>query len=373
MAKIRVVLDDLHFSGMHYFDWLATGLWTLEDRGEIEADVRVTATTSLFRQHPKLAPAGRRFAPNLMRSLERGWHTIITGKVTDGTRSTSFVMDAGDSPYAFDTSLLVSTDLYFKAQLPTTLDPTGFPIAEGARYPYHPDVLTYRDRIRPAMLGRPLSRRLHRRENAKVLAGWEQRAQARKDNPLLAYFGTDSGVAGGPEAEVMSRFAGLVEHPNVKRGKLVDLLQSRHPGQSDARVLQSKIAGRVRPPLPDATFNDLVGRSWHNINVSGFRRSAPFRFIDAFLVGASVPTDEMAVRWYEPWLEGVEIIDLGKMGYELDAAVDWERIATVLDGLARESEATRRERQQAVLAAYRRNWQPSAFARYLVRTCTERW
>lgn len=373
MARIRVVLDDVHFSGMHYFDWLATGLWALEDQGEIEADVRVTATTSLFRQNSKLITAGRRLVPNLMRSLERGWHTIITGKVTDGSRSTSFVMDAGDSPYAFDTSLLVGSDLYFKAQLPTTLDPAGFPIAEGARFPYHPDVLTFQDRIRPAMLGRPLSRRLHRRDNAKILAGWERRAQAPKDNALLAYFGTDSDVFGGPEAEVMTRFAGRVAHPNVKRGQLVDLLQTRLPGQSDARVLNSKIASRVRPSLSDATFNDLVGRSWHNINVSGFRRSAPFRFIDAFLVGASVPTDEMAVRWYAPWQEGVEIIELGKMGYELDAAVNWAPIGAVLEGLAAESEATRRERQRAVLDAYRRQWQPSAFARYLVRTCTERW
>ena len=252
-------------------------------------------------------------------------------------------------------------------------EPAGFPIAEGARYPYHPDVLTYQDRIRPAMLGRPLSRRLHRGDNAKILAGWEKRAEAGKNNALLAYFGTDAAEMAGPEGVVMKRFAGLVDHPNEKRGKVVDLLRRAHAAHSDARIVRSQTPSRVGPPLPDASFNELVGCSWHNVNVSGFRRSAPFRFIDAFLVGASVPTDEMAVRWYAPWQEGVEVIDLGKMGYELEGNVDWDHIGGVFDRLASEPDHARRERQAAVLDAYRRQWQPSAFARYLVQQCTEAW
>lgn len=53
-----MVLDDLHFSGLHCFDWLATGLWPLDDLGEIEAHVRVTATTSLFRRHLRVGRIG---------------------------------------------------------------------------------------------------------------------------------------------------------------------------------------------------------------------------------------------------------------------------------------------------------------------------
>lgn len=369
-ARVKVSIDSIHFPYMEYFDWLATGLWMLDEAGEIEARIATTATSAPFQWHAKAYPALRRLAPGLAAALAGGGSTIVTGKVEAGGRSLRFVFDAGDSPYAYQTDLLVECDLYFKAQCPISFDPRGFPIARDAWFPYHPDVLAYQHRIVPTMLGRPLSRRLHRRDNAQVLKRWQQLAQATKTTPLFAYYGLDDTASlGGPERIVLQRFAGKVEHPNPKRGKLVEELRQRYGQNADVRIVLSQSAARRGPKLGDEAFRQAVAGCWHNINVSGYRRSLPFRFVDSFLVGAAVPTDELALRWYAPFEEGTETIDLGPMGYELDAGVDWPRIFGVFDRLVAETPEQRRDRQRRILSRFEQYWHPRVMAKQLVDRC----
>ncbi len=353
---------------MDYFEWFVFGLQLLHDAGEIEFRLQTTFTTPPFRLHAKAAPAVRRVFPRLMDALSRGSGAMLTGTVEAGGEKRRFVMDLADSPYLFQTDLLVETDVYFKAQCPVSFDPRGFPIAKDAFFPYHPDVLTYQSRIRPAMLGRPLSRTLVQRRNARILAHWREAGQGVKDTALFAYFGTDKPILHGPEGVVMSRFGALVAHPNEKRGLLVEEMRRRYLTRIDARVLNTDHASRRGAQIYDAAYPQVVGRAWHNINISGFRRSLPFRFIDSFLTGTSVPADELALRWYAPFEQGTEVFDLGPMGYEPADAVDWNRVWAVLDGLYNEPESIRTERRRHIQDRFERLWHPRAFARYVVQT-----
>ena len=369
-APIRLILDDIHFPLMEYYDWLATGLWMLQERGEIEVEIRTTRTTAPFQLHSKAYPALRKAFPKLTAALARGVSGIILGHLEAGVKKVTFAYDVSDSPYAIQPDLLLERDLYFKAQCPSSFDPRGFPMARGAFVPYHPDVLTYQDRIIPTMLGRPLSRTLSRRGNAQVLHKWLELLQTPKDVNLFAFFGTDRGTGmGGPEQVVLNRFAGLVEHPNPKRGLLVEGLRQRYTTGVDARILDTTHPARRGAKMSDDEFPFAVGRTWHNINVSGLRRSLPFRFVDSFLVGAAVPTDELAVRWYAPFEPGTDVIDLGPMGYELEQNVDWPRIWQAFDGLMTESQATREDRRRRIAERFQRLWHPQALARHVVDSC----
>ena len=366
---VRVTLDPIHFPYMDYFEWLVFGLQLLHDAGEIEFRLQTTTTTPPFQLHPKLGPALRRVVPGLMDALSRGSGAILTGAVQVADQKRRFVLDLGDSPYNFQVEQLLETDVYFKAQCPLTFDPRGFPIAADAFVPYHPDVLSYQARIHPAMLGRPLSRTLRQTPNARVLEQWLAAGRATKDLALFAYFGSDVGLSHGPEGVVMQRFGARVAHPNQKRGRLVAEMRKRYPRDCDARILATAHDDRRGAKISDARYPAMVGRVWHNINISGFRRSLPFRFVDSFLVGATVPADTLALRWYAPFEMGTEVIELGDMGYEREDAVDWSRVWRVLDGLYSEPLAVRRERQRHIAARFEQLWHPRAFARYVVATC----
>lgn len=373
MGKPHITLHDIHFSGMEYFDWLATGLHILAEQGEIDFTLQTTATTAPFLLHARALPAAWKAAPRLMSALSRGWNVIITGTLQQGGKTARFVFDASDSPYFFLTDELADCDVYFKCQCPAEWSPAGFRLAKDAIVPWHPDVLHYQHKIRPAMLGRPLSRRLQLRENLRVLADWQARGAGKKDVVFFAYFGTDK-VPGtrGLEGVLQSRFAGRIGHPNPKRGVLVEGLRSRYASAADARIIQTDHAERRGAKLADASFSTLAARSWHNLNLSGFRRSLPFRFCDSFLLRACVPTDELAVQWYRPLEAGTEYVDLGAMGYEPEQDVDWDRVWAQLDALQSESDGRREERARHIASRFEQLWHPRAFARYLVDELTNK-
>jgi hypothetical protein len=175
MNRVRVILRDIPVDQFRYYDWLTTGLAQLAECGAIDFQFQMTAVGALFRLHPKVLPAMQKFAPSLLARLRTD---VARGEVLLGARRVAFAFDVLDSPYMFDVKLLQETDVYFKCQCPAKLDERGFPIARGAWVPFHPDVLRFRERIAPAMLGRPLSRSLSLRQNRVVLAKWQARAKS---------------------------------------------------------------------------------------------------------------------------------------------------------------------------------------------------
>ena len=88
------------------------------------------------------------------------------------------------------------------------------------------------------------------------------------------------------------------------------------------------------------------------------------------MVGTSVATDSCAIQWYRPFQEP-SVIDLGPMGYELESGVAWDEVMGKLDQLLRVTDAEFQEKKKAVLAEYKAQWRPDAFAKYIIQTCQE--
>ena len=367
-----VLLRGVHYSYQHYFDYLATGLRLLAEAGEIEFRLHVSAGAKLARVHRRLPGLVKRVAPALDRRLSRGSSACVPGEIRFGDRTVRFAYDVGDSPFGFHLPLLSASDLYFKCQHPVAIVEEGFPLSSRVRVPFAPDVLVARDKIRPAMLGRPLSRTLDLRRNLDMLDRWRQFADSPRRTWLIAFFGTDTPPSESQapgEALLMRQHAGQVSHPNYKRGEMVSWLRDRFDGTVDARIINTNDPSRRGPGIGDPGYPAFLASGMFNVNITGFRRSLPFRFIDSFLVGAGVLTDELAVKWYQPFEKDVEVTNLGRLGYELDADAEWTRAKAVIEAIAADAAAHHARVKPAILDRFERYWHPAAFARYIVSEC----
>ena len=212
------------------------------------------------------------------------------------------------------------------------------------------------------------------KRNMRVLAGWEALASTAKRVKLLAYFGTDEvpGPTESPnENAVLRRYGNSLSHPNLKRGDLVKWLKSNFTAGIDARLVTTKQPQLRGPALNDRDFPLLMAKSMFNINVSGLRRSIPFRFVDSFTVGTAIVTDELAVKWYRPFEEGVELFRIGRLGYELPQDTEWDRAHECLTELYHEAEQLSLSNRERILENYRNYWHPESFARYILQECEQ--
>ncbi|WP_305818610.1 hypothetical protein [Photobacterium leiognathi] len=51
--------------------------------------------------------------------------------------------------------------------------------------------------------------------------------------------------------------------------------------------------------------------------------SIPNRFIDSFISGTAILTDELSVKWYQPF--GCEVYETVAIGYKKTDDVDWNK------------------------------------------------
>lgn len=348
-----------------YFDWLVTGFGLLQERGQLRLRFRLPASKTALR-HRYFRWGAKAIAP--------GWVAKINGpmwwleaEIDFGGKVSKFVFDVTDHGYAYAESLLPSCDRYFKCQLPTSF-PAPLQLCKGISRPMPQALIDQADKVKPAMLGRPLSRALDFSKNLRLLREWESKATAQKSTRLFAYFGGDS----DPEADNrLKDFPGLYQHPNPKRGRLVAYLRGLEHSGVDARLVNSSDPSLIGPALADDdSYSRTVASSAYNLNVSGLSLSLPFRFIDSFLVGTAVATDSLAIHWYAPF-DPEEVIELGPMGYELDQDVDWQRAEARLKELADSSPAHDAARTAHLLDRYQRLWSPEALARYVLASCEE--
>jgi hypothetical protein len=229
------------------------------------------------------------------------------------------------------------------------------------------------------MLGRPLGHGLNLRRNLRVLREWEQFLGSKKTHRLFASFGSvvrpparnrrsplpaDYNYYG--EATLLSRFSGQVHHPNEKRAQVVKILREMNSPLVDARLWRSKDPALYAPPLTEAEYRIHTSRSSAVVNISGLRRSIPYRMADTLLTGGLLATDELAVRWYQPF-EPFEVRELGPMGYELAEDVNWQRVEETFRELA--AEEVTPEIQKARTNAYETKWSPIPFATYFMEQC----
>jgi hypothetical protein len=370
MSIPRVVLREMSFDNAGYFDWLTTGLQMLAETGEIEYRFEPLPLNKARQMVPKLGTALKTYLPKWHRRNTRGGTGTMEGSVQVNGKSRSFFYDTGDTPFTIGSEQLQRCDLYFKCQHPAVIEESGYRLSREVVIPYDPAVLELRHKIRPAMLGRPLSRRLNYQKNLQVLRFWEALAEEPRRQRLHLYFGDDVPPLGeGVERYLLLFFRNTVHHPNYKRADLVRWAKQNLPLETDARIVRTKDQSIVGPPLSDEQFPKSVAGSIFNVNFTGLRRSLPFRFIDSFMVGTAVPTDELGVRWYLPFEQGVEVHDLGQLGYETQANAEWSKAYEVLRHLHANAREIHRANHGQILENYRRKWHPLAFARYIVREC----
>jgi hypothetical protein len=214
-----------------------------------------------------------------------------------------------------------------------------------------------------------------------VLRQWESAANPKKDVKIFASFAHDRGVhartsrdklpsAFNYESEnsLIKRWGDKIHHPNRKRERVIEMLRALGKSDVNARIWKTQNPAVAGPMLSEEEYRDAVGRSAVVVNVSGLRRSLPFRFMDAFMCGAAVATDTLGTQWPKPWEMGVEIFEFGDLGYELDEEVDWKavkkRFSEIYEWAGRNGEHFR-----AVQDLYRKKWAPQVYAGYVIDQC----
>ncbi len=365
-----------------YYDWLITGLELLEEAGEIEIEYRGHWWDRLLRCHPKALRILRRLSPAFVDFCSPVDSICLTGCLEYKGAVANFAVDIADSPFVFALALLETVDVYFKLQCPKTFDPAGFPINKNIRAPYHPDVFIFQNKIRPGMLGRPLGHSLSLRRNLPILRRWEDLTKTPKSNSIFASFGTiDELPPRTPrtplpaqynyfsETTLLARYRGQLHSPNQKRSKVVKILRDMNKPDIDARLWRTEDRSLHTPALSDAEYALHTARAATVINISGLRRSIPYRICDTLLTGGLIATDTLAIKWYQPF-EPFEVKEIGDLGYEMDEDVDWPAIASTLADIHANS-GTTPDIARARTDAYQRKWSPRAFARYFISQCEQ--
>jgi hypothetical protein len=163
----------------------------------------------------------------------------------------------------------------------------------------------------------------------------------------------------------------MYQHPNLKRGNFVRYLRSLVSSEVVARLVHSADSSLIGSALnDDADYADVVASAAFNVNVSGLSLSLPFRFIDSFMLGTAVATDNLSIHWYQPF-DSEEVVELGTMGYELNEDVNWPDIENRLRHLVDSDPAHDAQRAAHILDRYQKLWSPEALARYVMQSCEE--
>ena len=394
-AVDRIIIE----SGSYwsYYQWFLLGIYRLSDEFGYKVEARVPLSEWGYFHVPGKSRVSRVGLGVVSGKLGKPLDFCCYGKVeyTDGT-SKRFALDMQDSPYMFSLRGLGSVDAYFKMQCPIDLDAEAYRLAPGVEIPWSAtehadgspdprdghgprgliDLGPFRSRIHPIMIGpRRLAGSCTR---GGLEAGYENYLSSRgsgKKGTLMCYFGDSEGPVPSSEtdfgrfdvnseSQIVSFYAGKIEHPNVKRAKVADIIGSLGEGY-DSRVIRrgnsdSGRSGKDRSlvvPLED--FCRHIAGFSYNFNVSGYRKSIPNRFIESFMVDTAIMTDELSIRWYLPFDD--EVRETVEMGYLRDCDVDWAQVERDIRGLRPEADLAARVRD-----AYERKWSPEAVARYML-------
>lgn len=389
--KMRIVIT----SGFrwNYFQWFLLGFHELENRGLIKLDYSLPlASRILLSSSNKLII---RIADKCRRIFEPDSYNMDgyilyydNGKKIKKT----FTIDSADAPYLFDSKKLNKVDIYFKMQCPIDLKLAGFYITDLIMIPWcdheHEDCgikltergkrktisLDGKNNIRPLMVG---PRQLSKGTSYDCLkAGYDNYLKGRnieKAKNIMCDFGNALGPKpeANPipdydwEADIMGFYGESVNHPNEKRENVAKYIARLN--SSDARVIStanadSHIVENKNLIIPLEKFCKHIAAFKYNANVSGYRLSMPSRFIESFMVGTSVITDKLAIKWYKPF--DTEVVETVPMGYLPMNKVDWKQFQKDLNNLPSVDPSQ-------VIKAFEEKWSPKVVAQYIIDTVKE--
>lgn len=394
MRKPTVVITDLS-NRIIYYQWFVYGLMLLAKRGNINLrfDVPLSQKVLVVNNTVFLVRCVNKLHALLCKQVEHKKKAYLRGYVENGEKGRrTFCIDSADSPMMFNGKLLKTVDAYFKIQCPKEISVKGFklgnvyvpffdsefenPADEGkqkAPRKLCPEVFEYKDKIKPLLLAvRSMGRTCSFKELDAAYKNLLSARSIKQTEKAMCYFGNAAGPVPSEyvnepdwdwESDIMGWFGDKVSHPNEKRAKVADILESLGEGY-DARIINrgnsdTGVATHQELVVPLKEFSKHVAKFQYNINVSGYRMSIPARFIDSFICGTAIATDNLHVKWYHPF--GNEVTEIGEMGYLPDDEVDYGSIKEKLKNL-------KPVNKEYIIGQYERYWAPEPVAQYIVNT-----
>lgn len=395
--KPIVVVTDLS-NRIHYYQWFVYGFQLLAREGKIELKFHVPLSQRLlvFDHSAFLVRCLNKLKRVVGGQVEHKTKAYFKGYVEVAGTKRYFCLDSADSPNMFNGKLLHDVDAYFKLQCPKSITEKGFlignenlpffdsefenPEDEGkqkAKRKLCPNAVKYSAKIKPLMIGpRSMGRTCAFQELDASYKNLLSARSVQQTGKAMCYFGNAAGpVPSGQvvdpdwdwESDIMGYYGDRMNHPNEKRAKVADILASLGEGY-DARIISrgnSDTGDAVNQDLviPLKDFSKHVAKFQYNVNVSGYRMSIPARFIDSFVCGTAIATDNLHVKWYRPF--GDEVTEIGEMGYLPDVEVDYEAVKDRLTRLKPIS-------KEYVIEQYEKYWAPDKVAQHIVDTMLNR-
>lgn len=378
-----------------YFQWFLLGFYLLQHEGRIVLDIEVPLLQriGLWNHNWFLSGCGNRILSKIYND-----NSLLLGQIAFDDKIVKFAIDSADAPFLFDRRVLNDVDIYFKMQCPKEFTADGFHLTEDVVIPWTDyafahgrpdeymgkkpkgkrkdfvDLDQYVHKIYPLMIG---PRRLaHGNDFYQLQKGYEniiQSKQLKKDKDVMCYFGNAKGPGRSDgvtidtvdydwEKDIMGLYPQL-NHPNEKRAVVRDIIKKL--SNSDARIINdgNSDSGRGNHPelvVPLDEFGAYVAQFKYNANVSGYRMSIPNRFIDSFSVGTSIVTDNLKVKWYQPFAPE-EVMEIGQMGYEPMERVDWGQVELKMKALPE-------QHPEIVEELFNKKWRPDVVAQYMLDT-----
>lgn len=378
-----VTLSTLPIRFRAYFEWLYTGLQILEQEGRIELRHEGCAADRWLRRHPRVWGKFEQHCSKTSLWLFPVDHFSMAGRVECRGKQMRFAYDVTDSPFTYALAHLEQVDLYFKTQCPITFEAEGYPLSNSIRVPYHPEVLRCQQRIRPAMSTGAITNTFDLKRNLKALHAHRGIPADSKAFRIFASFGGDKGPPPWKESDsfpaphnfhnersIVTRYGDAIQHPNEKRAEVVRILRKWNVPDVDARIWNSSDSEIQGEALAWNDYLQTVASSVFNVNVSGFRRSLPFRFLDSFQVGCGIATDTIGTRWHQPFDSDLEVVEFGNLGYEARADMDWSAVEQRLRALY-DSVDLKQNRASEIRNLFAKKWHPRALAEYVVQECVQ--
>lgn len=394
MKKPIVVITDLS-NRITYYQWFIYGFMLLKRGGAIKLrfDVPLAQKVYLMPCLGFIIYVLKRLKSKCYYSAEIKTKAYLEGYIIDENNiSHTFCIDSADSPNMYSSKLLQKVDVYFKMQCPIEFDPRGFRLGDifipffdvefanpndtgkiKAKRKLCPDVYKYQDKIKPLLLAvRSMGRTCSFKELDAAYNNLLSARKVKQTEKVMCYFGN----AQGPrptlnvkdpdydwEADILGYYGDKLNHPNEKRAKIAEILKSYGNGY-DARLINDGHSDQHKSShkeqiIPLKDFSKHVARFQYNINVSGYRMSIPARFIDSFICGTAIATDNLSVKWYHPF--GDEVCEIGEMGYLPNDKVDYVKIGEKLKNLKFVS-------RDYVIKQYEKYYSPTACAKYMINT-----
>jgi len=363
---VRVEIENL--SNVPYSEYFLTGFYILEKQRIIdEFNISYAPGFGPGRIHRFVNHARKKIGWTAPSSGDDWSHVV--GTIRYGSKKRKFAINVLDTPWDFSSRRFIeNADVYFKCQYPKDFRKGFVQLSRQSRIVLPQLVVEQSHKVKPLMLGRPLSRCMDFNKNIKILRVFEKgrRVSARKYN-LLVYFGMAYDDIDIPNSH----------HPHLKRAQMAVWVKDNIP---DAKVIlglakQDKFLGQLgsealrlenRKRIGDKHYLDLVQGSFSTLNITGLRGSIPFRVIDSFLSGMVLISDNMCVDWYDPLVPGRDFLSVGDLGYELLQDIDLEKSCQILKNHVNDIEREFRDTIDYRDSRFKQFYSPESVASYIL-------